>query len=400
MSSGRGAGWPLDEKPLLVFWEVTKACPLACIHCRANAITTPLPGELARDEWERLLDQVTGFGRPYPVLVLTGGDPLSRPDVWDIVRGARRRGIPVAMAPSPSPQLLKNLDNIAREGVSAVSISIDSPDPEVHDRIRRFKGSWEIAVEAVRELRSRGVAVQVNTAVMRSNVEGLPGMVRLLKDLGVDTWEVFYLVPTGRATQEEDLTPQEWEDVSAFLYEASKYGIRVRTSEGPMFRRVSILSYYSEVTGRGRELVRRGPLYSKLVSRLLEEVGRPTTEPMVETSGTRDGRGVIFVSYDGYVYPSGFLPVPLGNVRRGDLAKIYRESRLLQALRRGEFRGRCGACEFKDVCGGSRARAFAYFSDPLAEDPACPYVPGSASSALDVAEVMSVWSSRTSRSAR
>jgi radical SAM protein len=382
--------WPLDEKPLLVFWETTKACPLACIHCRANAITRPLPGELSHAEALDLIRQVAEFGRPYPVLVLTGGDPLMRSDVWELVEEARSLGIPVAMAPSPSRQLLENIDNIVREGVLAVSISIDHPDPEVHDRVRRYQGSWEAATTAVRELLRRGVSVQVNTAVMRSTVRGLPGMARLLRELGVRTWEVFYLVPVGRAGAEEDLSPAEWEDVSAFLYEVSRYGVRVRTSEGPMFRRVALLLNYASRTGAEPSgLVRTGKLYLELVGELRKLMGEPGPQALFETSGTRDGKGVIFISHDGMVYPSGFLPVPVGSVRRGRLVDIYRGSPLLRRLRAAELRGRCGACEFREVCGGSRARAFAYYGDPLAEDPACAYRPGSLRA--DVKEVLSAW---------
>ena len=382
--------WPLDEKPLLVFWETTKACPLACIHCRANAITRPLPGELSHAEALDLIRQVAEFGRPYPVLVLTGGDPLMRSDLWELVEEARSLGIPVAMAPSPSRQLLENIDNIVREGVSAVSISIDHPDPEVHDRVRRYQGSWEAATTAVRELLRRGVSVQVNTAVMRSTVRGLPGMARLLRELGVRTWEVFYLVPVGRAGAEEDLSPAEWEDVSAFLYEVSRYGVRVRTSEGPMFRRVALLLSYASRTGAEPSgLVRTGKLYLELVDELRKLMGEPGPQALFETSGTRDGKGIIFISHDGMVYPSGFLPVPVGNVRRGRLVDIYRGSPLLRRLRAAELRGRCGACEFREVCGGSRARAFAYYGDPLAEDPACAYRPGSLR--VDVKEVLSAW---------
>jgi radical SAM protein len=382
--------WPLDEKPLLVFWETTKACPLACIHCRANAITRPLPGELSHAEALDLIRQVAEFGRPYPVLVLTGGDPLMRSDLWELVEEARSLGIPVAMAPSPSRQLLENIDNIVREGVSAVSISIDHPDPEVHDRVRRYQGSWEAATTAVRELLRRGVSVQVNTAVMRSTVRGLPGMARLLRELGVRTWEVFYLVPVGRAGAEEDLSPAEWEDVSAFLYEVSRYGVRVRTSEGPMFRRVALLLNYASRTGAEPSgLVRTGKLYLELVDELRKLMGEPGPQALFETSGTRDGKGIIFISHDGMVYPSGFLPVPVGSVRRGRLVDIYRGSPLLRRLRAAELRGRCGACEFREVCGGSRARAFAYYGDPLAEDPACAYRPGSLRA--DVKEVLSAW---------
>jgi len=382
--------WPLDEKPLLVFWETTKACPLACIHCRANAITRPLPGELSHAEALDLIRQVAEFGRPYPVLVLTGGDPLMRSDLWELVEEARSLGIPIAMAPSPSRQLLENIDNIVREGVSAVSISIDHPDPVVHDSVRRYQGSWEAATTAVRELLRRGVSVQVNTAVMRSTVRGLPGMARLLRELGVRTWEVFYLVPVGRAGAEEDLSPAEWEDVSAFLYEVSRYGVRVRTSEGPMFRRVALLLNYASRTGAEPSgLVRTGKLYLELVDELRKLMGEPGPQALFETSGTRDGKGIIFISHDGMVYPSGFLPVPVGSVRRGRLVDIYRGSPLLRRLRAAELRGRCGACEFREVCGGSRARAFAYYGDPLAEDPACAYRPGSLR--VDVKEVLSAW---------
>ncbi len=382
--------WPLDEKPLLVFWETTKACPLACIHCRANAITRPLPGELSHAEALDLIRQVAEFGRPYPVLVMTGGDPLMRSDLWELVEEARSLGIPVAMAPSPSRQLLENVDNIVREGVSAVSISIDHPDPEVHDSVRRYQGSWEAATTAVRELLRRGVSVQVNTAVMRSTVRGLPGMARLLRELGIRTWEVFYLVPVGRAGAEEDLSPAEWEDVSAFLYEVSRYGVRVRTSEGPMFRRVALLLNYASRTGAEPSgLVRTGKLYLELVDELRKLMGEPGSQALFETSGTRDGKGIIFISHDGMVYPSGFLPVPVGSVRKGRLVDIYRGSPLLRRLRAAELRGRCGACEFREVCGGSRARAFAYYGDPLAEDPACAYRPGSLR--VDVKEVLSAW---------
>ncbi len=383
--------WPLEEKPLLVFWETTKACPLACIHCRAEAITRPQPGELSHEEAVGLIRQVSEFGRPYPVLVMSGGDPLSRAGLWELVREARSIGVPVAMAPSPSPLLLENVERIAKEGVSAVSISIDSPDPEVHDKIRRYRGSWEAATEATRGLLKLGVKVQVNTVVMRSTVRGLPGMVTLLRELGVTTWEVFYLVPVGRASWDEDLTPREWEDVSAFLYQASKYGIKVRTSEGPMFRRVSLVASYAERVGKDpASLLGLGPLYADLTSEIMSRLGEPPGPPVFETSGTRDGLGIVFVSHDGYVYPSGFLPAPLGNVRRARLVDIYRGSELLRRLRGSQLRGKCGACEFRRVCGGSRARSFARWGDPLGEDPACPYLPGSLKG-VDLKEVLGRW---------
>ncbi|MEB2837371.1 MAG: TIGR04053 family radical SAM/SPASM domain-containing protein [Desulfurococcales archaeon] len=390
-----GGGWPLDEKPILVFWETTKACLLKCKHCRAQAITEPLPGELSTREAMALVDQVLEFGRPYPILVLTGGDPLMRGDFWEIVEYASSQGLRVAVAPSVTPLLTREaVARMARSGVRAASLSLDSPYPEVHDSIRGVEGTWKRTVEAIRWFREEGISVQVNTVVMRDTVEGLADMVKLLLDLGVGTWEVFYLVPTGRATMQLDLTPQEWEDVSHFLYEASKYGLLVRTTEGPMFRRAALVRMALEARG-AREALERldsslGPLYRRLKARLRELLGEPPSSrrPGAHTFATRDGRGIVFIDYKGNVYPSGFLPVPAGNVRLKSLREIYRESTLFKLLRRGDsLKGRCGRCEFRWICGGSRARAYAYHGDPLAEDPACPYEPGSYRGLLEEAGV-------------
>jgi len=373
------AGWPLDSKPLIVFWESTKACLLSCIHCRAEAITRPLPGELGGREAYKLVDDILEFGAPYPLLVITGGDPLMRGDLWDIVSYASSLGVRVSLAPSVTPLLNdESIRRISESGVSAVSISLDSPFPEVHDSIRGYRGVWDRTVEVIRKLLDVGVKVQVNTVVMRPTVEGLPYMVNLLRKLDVNTWEVFYLVRVGRAQEKLDLRPDEWEDVSHFLYEASKYGLTVRTVEGPMFRRVTIARRYLESLGVDPdEVLKPGPLYRRLAQKLRELEGPPTSKPGAQTIGTRDGRGIVFIAYNGDVYPSGFLPVSAGNIRKSSLRSIYLESSLFKSLRAGFFKGKCGICEFKDVCGGSRARAFSIYGDPLAHDPACPYEPGS-----------------------
>lgn len=368
--------WPYDEKPLLVFWETTKACPLQCKHCRAEAILEPLPGELSTEEGLALIDDVAGFGKPYPILVFTGGDPLMRPDIYELMEHAAGLGMPIAVAPAVSRNLTDEaLERIAGLG-AAVSLSLDSPWPSVHDDIRGVPGTWERTLKAIRRLIGLGARVQVNTVVMRDTVEGLADLVKLLVDEGVGVWEVFYYVPTGRGGREEDLSPEEWEDVSHFLYEASRHLV-VRTTEGPMFRRVAAIRRVLEERGLDPdEVLRPGDLYRRLRDRLVELLGRGG-RAKAHTAGTRDGRGIVFISYNGTVYPSGFLPYPLGNVRSRSIVEIYRESPLMRKLRRGEFRGRCGACEYRDLCGGSRARAYAYYGDPLAEDPACPYRPNS-----------------------
>lgn len=369
--------WDYREKPLIVFWETTKACKLVCRHCRAEAISEPLPDELDHEEALKLIDQVADFGRPYPILVFTGGDPLMRRDLWDLLEYSVSLGIRTAVAPSVTPLVTRDvIDRFKKIGVSRMSISLDSPHAEIHDFIRGYPGTWKRTVRVIEWARQAGLPVQVNTVVMRYTVRGLPGMLKLLDDLGVDVWEVFYVIPVGRAQRVLDLSPEEWEDVSAFLYEASKYGILIRTVEGPMFRRIALRLRLEEAL-HGSHSYKGGRLYRVLVEELRRLMGEPRGEPMAQTTGTRDGKGVIFVSYNGDVYPSGFLPYPIGNVRRETLKEIYtRRAGLMHYLREGLIKGRCGRCEFKEVCGGSRARAYSYTGDPLEEDPACPYQPG------------------------
>jgi len=368
--------WPVEAKPLLVFWETTKACKLACKHCRASAILNPLPGELGTDEGKKLIDDVAAFGKPSPILVFTGGDPLMRKDIWELVDYALDKGIRVAMAPAVTELLEHVLDDIASRRLS-ISISLDGSRPEIHDNIRGVPGHFNKTISVLRQMVERGIRVQVNTAVMRDNARDLADIAKLLLDIGVRTWEVFYLIPVGRAQGELDLTPQEWEDVSNFLYDVSKYGIVVRTTEGPMFRRVALTRLILESRNIDyREVMSLGELYSYLHNRLIELLGEPKTNPMVSTTGTRDGKGIIFIAYDGTVYPSGFMPYPLGNIRTKSLVAVYRENPVLKKIRAAEFKGRCGVCEFRDICGGSRARAYTVNIDPLGEDPACPYTPG------------------------
>lgn len=371
--------WPFNEKPLLIFWETTKACLLACKHCRAEAVTEHLPGTLSTEEGFNLIEQITEFGAPYPLLVFTGGDPLMRKDLWKLIAHARRRGVLVALAPSVT-ELLDNVavKRIKEFGVVSVSISLDGPNPKVHDAIREVSGTFKKTLEAIEQLKNEGVKVQINTAVMRENAEHLADLAKLLLDVGVNVWEVFYLVPIGRAIVKSDLEPAEWEDIAHFLYEASKYGILVRTVEGPMFRRVSVVRRALEGHGLDPDkMLEAGSLYYRLKKRIIELLGKSRGKPYAQTSGTRDGKGVIFVAYDGSVYPSGFLYYPLGNVKKEELAKVYREKPELKHIRAAKFKGRCGRCEFREICGGSRARAYAYYGDLMAEDPACQYEPSS-----------------------
>lgn len=358
----------LDRRPLLVFWETTKACLLACRHCRASAIPHALPGELTRDEGRAFVESLTEFDRPYPVLVLTGGDVLMRPDALDLARHASSLKIPVALAPSVTPKLTPFAMRALREaGVKAVSISLDGATAKTHEGIRGIDGHFARTLEAIRLLRAQGFVVQVNTVAMRENAEELPEIAAILDRLDVNVWEVFFLIKTGRGTQMEELSPEENEDLCHFLLDASRYGFVVRTVEAPFFRRVVATRSNGPPPGLG-------PLYLRHSTRLRELLGPSRGEPKAQTKGTRDGKGIVFVGHDGEVYPAGFLPVRVGNVRGQSLARIYRESSLLRDIRAGRFSGRCGTCEFRDLCGGSRARAYAASGDPLGEDPACPFL--------------------------
>jgi radical SAM protein len=358
-----------DERPMLVFWETTRACLLACRHCRASATARSLPGELSTAEGYDLIDQIAGFGRPYPILVLTGGDCLLRPDVFDLAGYASGVGLPVCLSPSVTPLLTRAaIETIASSGIRAVSISLDGAQADTHEGVRGVPGHFDATVDAIRALADAGLTVQVNTTVMPANAGELADIAELSLSSGARIWEVFFLVQVGRGAAEGALTAAEHEEICHFLYEASHYGMIVRTVEAPFFRRV--------VTGRlFGDPAPAGALYEALVERLRQLLGAPGPRPSAHTAPTRDGKGILFVAHDGEVYPAGFLPLGLGNVRREPLSTIYRQDPLLRGIRAAQFSGRCGHCEYADLCGGSRARAYASSGDPLGEDPACAYLP-------------------------
>jgi len=358
-----------DERPMLVFWETTRACMLACRHCRASATPGSLPGELSQAEGYALIDQIAGFGRPYPILVLTGGDCLLRPDLFDLAGYATGLGLPVCLSPSVTPLLTPDaIAKIASSGIRAVSISLDGARPGTHEGVRGIAGHFAATVEAIRGLADAGLTVQVNTTVMPANAAELADIAELTVTSGARIWEVFFLVQVGRGTRQEALTSLEHEEICHFLYEAAHYGVIVRTVEAPFFRRI--------VAGRrSGEPAPEGVLYQTLSAGLRHNLGAPTSRPSAHTAPTRDGKGVLFVAHDGAVYPAGFLPLGLGNVRNQPLSAIYRRDPLLRSIRAARFSGRCGRCEYADLCGGSRARAYAASGDPLGEDPACAYQP-------------------------
>ncbi|HEX7524746.1 MAG TPA: TIGR04053 family radical SAM/SPASM domain-containing protein [Gaiellaceae bacterium] len=366
----------LDQRPILVFWETTKACGLSCRHCRASAISQPLQGELTTAEAARFVESLAGFGMPRPVLVATGGDVLLRHDLDAQLGRARALKVPVALAPSVTPLLtVERVAELHGAGVKVASISLDGATAATHDGVRGVEGHFAETVEALRRLRQGGLTVQVNTVVMRDTVDELPAIARIVKESGASIWEVFFLVRVGRGRALGELTPAENEDVCHFLVDASRYGFVVRTVEAPFFRRV--VAWRKDEAGETQVGARYGlgPLYEQLAAALRSELGSPTSPPRAQTKGTRDGRGIVFVAHDGEIHPSGFLPLSLGNVKHDEIVRVYREHPLLRRIRAADFSGRCGSCPYRELCGGSRARAYASAGDPLAEDSACAYQP-------------------------
>jgi radical SAM protein with 4Fe4S-binding SPASM domain len=331
-----------SQAPFLVIWETTQACDLACRHCRASAVPDRHAEELSTAEARRMLDQVKAFGDP--LLVFTGGDPLKRADLFGLLRYAVNLGLRTAVTPSATPLLTGDAVMRFRDcGVSRMAVSLDGPDAAAHDGFRGVAGSFDRTLEALRAARRAGLETQVNTTVSRFSMDRLQPIAQVVEDEGAKLWSLFFLVVTGRARLEDDLTAEEYEQVFEFLFETSlRAPFQIKTTEAQHYRR-----YVAQRRKSARGL------------------------PPVN-----DGKGFLFVSHTGEIFPSGFLELSAGNVRRTALAEAYRGSALFQALRNPDaFQGKCGACEYRNLCGGSRARAYALTGDYAGSDPRCVYEP-------------------------
>ncbi len=338
----------LDDRPVIIIWEVTRRCALACRHCRAVAQPKRDPAEFAGDEIEMVLDQVAEAAPLF--FILTGGDPASRPDLVHIVRRARDRGLRVAISPSATPRLLReDFDELRRAGVERMSLSLDGASESSHDAFRGVRGTWEWTRRAVEKATAAGMEFQINTTFSRTNIGEWDAFAGMIRKMEPKMWSVFLLVPTGRAQAEEMLDADEtealWHRLAAFQAET---GIPVKTTEGPHFRRV--MAQKKKEGGQQQAPWKFAP--------------------------TNDGRGFVFISHTGDIQPSGFLPLTCGNLWTDNLLEVYRNSPVFRALRDSDrFGGKCGRCEFRKICGGSRARAYALTGDYLAEEPCCSYQP-------------------------
>jgi len=347
-----------SQAPLLIYWELTRACDLACRHCRAGAVAKRDPEELTIAEARELLERVREFGNPRPRLVLTGGDPLKRSDFFALLECGARLGLRMSVAPSGTNALTREVfRRFKLNGVEAISLSLDGSTAEKHDGFRGVPGCFDWTIEAARLAREEGIELQINTLVTAETAADLPEIYLSVSELGVRRWSLFYLIAVGRGRVLTEVAPDRCEALHHWLFEVSKEApFTVATTEAPHFRRVALTRM--RVEGIPWAKIRETP------------VGRG--------SGIRDGNGIMFISHTGDVYPSGFLPLVAGNIRAANIAGIYRESEIFRKVRQtSQFKGRCGRCEFREICGGSRARAYATYGDYLAEDPACSYRPGS-----------------------
>ncbi len=345
------------HSPFVAFYEVTRACDLACKHCRACAQPLAHPNQLTNEQSKQLLDQFASFPHK-PVLVFTGGDPLKRPDVFDLVKHAVDAGLATAMTPSATPLVTTEaLQKLKAAGLSRFALSIDSSDPDTHDAFRGVPGSFNRTIEILKDAQAVGMPLQVNTTITSRNVDQIDAMADMMATLGITLWSVFFLIPVGRGRSEERIHPEQYETVFSKLWNhANHQPYTIKTTEAPHYRR-----FVMNMEGDPLRKPVSGP-----------DSGRIQRAPL----GVNDGKGVMFVSHTGTVYPSGFLPIACGKFPEQSIVDVYQNAPTFRQLRDPlQLQGKCGDCEFNPVCGGSRARAYAVTGNVLAQEPDCGYIP-------------------------
>lgn len=361
-------GIDFNENPYIVIWEVTRACMLKCVHCRADAQNKPDPMELSPDEGLRLIDQIYEMNNP--MLVFTGGDCMMREDLFDLADYAVKKGMRVSMTPSATDNVTKEKMEKAKEvGLSRWAFSLDGPSPEIHDYFRGTPGSFDLTIEKVKYINELNMPLQLNTVISRYNYEHLEQMAELMKELKVVMWYIFLLVPTGRGQLDACLNLAEHEKVFKWLYELSKTApYDIKTTAAQHYRRVVFQQKAREnMVNKGE--IRYEDTLTKNMASVFDGLKRAP-------KGVNDGNGFVFISHTGDVMPSGLLPLVGGNIRQKPLAEIYRKSPLFKDLRSPDkYKGKCGVCEFRYVCGGSRSRTFAVTGDYMGSEPFCVYIP-------------------------
>ena len=349
-----------SRNPMLVYWEMTQACGLACKHCRAEAMPGAHPLELTTQESKKFIEQLIDFGDPLPHLILTGGDPLRRKDIYPLIDYARGLGLDVSITPAATTELSNEaITNLHAHGIQALGLSLDGSCAEKHDAIRNVPRTFDRTMEAARHAGRIGLPIQVNTLVSEETADDLPAIYELLRtSFPVMRWSLFFLISVGRGKALNEVSPEQGERIMDWVLDlVPNAPFAVKTTEAPSYRRVAI--------NKMRDAGMAAPDMKKTA--------------VYRGFQVRDGHGIVFVSHLGDIYPSGFLPLHCGSVRTDSLANVYRNSEIFRALHTpNEFHGKCGLCEYSHICGGSRARAFAHTGDALGSDPFCPYQPQSA----------------------
>ncbi len=357
--------------PLMFYYEVTQACDLVCKHCRASAQECSHPAELTTEQSQALIDQIATFPRK-PTLVLTGGDPLKRADIFELIRYAVAAGMEVALTPSATPLATRDALRSARDaGIRRLGISLDGADAATHDAFRGWEGSYERTMQMLADARELGLSVQINTTITTRNFEQIDALADQLSTQAIAMWSVFFLIPVGRGSDEQRIQPAQYEEAFERLWvQAGRQPYGVKTTEAPHYRRFV--------------LQRDGdPLAAPRVG---DPGGHPRAAPAVAAArsrshraplGVRDGNGIMFVGHTGEIFPAGFLPLHCGRFPDDSVVDVYQNHPTFLALRDpDQFEDDCGICEYRYVCGGSRSRAFAVTGNPLAGEPDCVYEPG------------------------
>lgn len=349
----------LDRNPVVIFWEVTRACALKCEHCRAKAQPKRHPLELDTAESLRVMDEFTEFDTP-PIVVLSGGDPFMRRDIFEIAEYGIKKGLTVSLSPSATALVTRDrLAKLVDIGVRRVSFSLDGANAKTHDSFRGFDGTFNRTMAAFEAANEVGLSFQVNTTITRSTKSELPEIAEVVKQSGAAIWDLFFLVPTGRGLDLELMTADEHDEVYSWIMSnLLDWDFRAKTTLGQPFRRAMTLK---RLTAGGKELT----------SLSTDEIKAAWPAP-----ATNDGRGIFFISHLGEIFPSGFIPLSAGNVRKDSVVDVYRNSETFTKIRdRNQLRGKCGICPFNVICGGSRSRAYAMTGDMTAADPTCRFQP-------------------------
>jgi heme b synthase len=359
---------PGKYTPRLIFWELTTGCNLRCIHCRASAGELMSPSDLTYRECCEVVDQIAEYA-PL-ILVLSGGEPLWRRDVFDIAKRAVSKNMRVALATNGTLVDETMAERIKDSGIVRVAISLDGADRVTHDSFRGHTGAFDAAVAGLKHLKKIGISTQINTSVARHNAAQLPDILKLAQSLGVDAFHVFLLVPVGcglTIAEEQSIDGEEYERILNWMYDRSlDSGLELKATCAP--------HYYRILRQRRAEARRAGQQVPELHGH-----GMNAT-----TRGCLAGSAVCFISHQGEVYPCGYLPVPAGDLRREKFRDVWEHAKIFEELREPDLlEGKCGACEFKRVCLGCRARAFGFTGDYMAEEPFCIYEPKGAPSSVE-----------------